>query len=146
MRTGFGCVLNSHAIANRMRIANENEMEMSLNQSVEYTHTCMRTSHTEHSTFCLISLKLGIHFTKTYKKQSSGVKNRVCSVKGLMLETSATHQIPQAKNIPYQPLLIKPVFSLLANEEKRFLKNTSLPVLISYIWSEIWYRKLEVRV
>ena len=36
-----------------------------------------------------------------------------------MLETSATHQIPQGKNIPYQPLLIKPIFSLLANTEKK---------------------------
>ena len=26
---------------------------------------------------------------------------------GITLETSATHHIPQAKNIPYQPLLIK---------------------------------------
>ena len=30
----------------------------------------------------------------------------VCSDEGLTLEMSATHQIPQAKNIPYQPLLI----------------------------------------
>ena len=28
--------------------------------------------------------------------------------------------IPQAKNIPYQPLLIKPIFSLLAHAEKQF--------------------------
>ena len=35
----------------------------------------------------------------------------VCSDEGLTLETSATHQIqPQAKNIPYQPLLIRPVY------------------------------------
>ena len=26
------------------------------------------------------------------------------------LETSATHHIPQATNIPYQPLLIKPIY------------------------------------
>ena len=31
-----------------------------------------------------------------------------CSDKGLMLETSAKHHIPLVKNIPYQPLLIKP--------------------------------------
>ena len=36
----------------------------------------------------------------------------------LTLETSATHQTPEAKNIPYQPLLVKPAFSLLANAEK----------------------------
>ena len=35
-----------------------------------------------------------------------------CSDEGLALETSATHYNPQAKNIPYQPLLIKPVFPL----------------------------------
>ena len=27
------------------------------------------------------------------------------------LETSAKHHIPQAKNIPYQPLLIKPIYN-----------------------------------
>ena len=42
----------------------------------------------------------------------------VCSDEGLTLETPATHYIPQAKNISYQPLLIKPIFSLLANVEK----------------------------
>ena len=49
----------------------------------------------------------------------------VCSDEGLTLETSATPQIPLAKNIPYQPLLIKPVFSLLANAEKTVLFKTS---------------------
>ena len=29
------------------------------------------------------------------------------SNEGLMIETPATHHIPQAKNIPYQPLLFK---------------------------------------
>ena len=47
--------------------------------------------------------------------------NFICSDEGLTLETSATHFIPQANNIPYQPLLIKPVFSLLAKAEKQFL-------------------------
>ena len=42
----------------------------------------------------------------------------VCPDEGLTLETSATHQIPQAKNIPYQHLLIKLVFSLFAIAEK----------------------------
>ena len=37
------------------------------------------------------------------------LKKTVCSDEGLTLETSATHQIPQTKNIPYQPLLIKPI-------------------------------------
>ena len=41
------------------------------------------------------------------------VASSVCSDKGLTLETSATHHIPQAKNIPYQPLLIKPVLEIL---------------------------------
>ena len=43
---------------------------------------------------------------------SSEQTKRVCSDEGLTLETSATHYIPQANNIPYQPLLIKPVCSL----------------------------------
>ena len=34
----------------------------------------------------------------------------VCFDEGLMLETSAKHHIPQATNIPYQPLLIKPIY------------------------------------
>ena len=33
-----------------------------------------------------------------------------CSDEWLTLETSAKHHIPQATNIPYQPLLIKPIF------------------------------------
>ena len=33
---------------------------------------------------------------------------------GLTLETSAKHYIPQAKNIPYQHLLIKPIFLFLS--------------------------------
>ena len=52
----------------------------------------------------------------------------VCSDEGLTLETSAKHHIPQATNIPYQPLLIKPIFSALAHAEKQFLFKTSLPV------------------
>ena len=40
----------------------------------------------------------------------------------------ATHQITQAKNIPYQPLLIKLVFSVLANAIQAFCFKTSLPV------------------
>ena len=46
--------------------------------------------------------------------------SRVCSDERLTLEMSATHHIPQAKNIPYQYLLIKPVFSLLAKAGKDF--------------------------
>ena len=46
---------------------------------------------------------------------------------GLTLEMSATHHIQQAQNMPYQPLLIKPVFSLLAHAEKTVFIKTSLP-------------------
>ena len=38
----------------------------------------------------------------------------VCSDEGLLLETSAKHHIPQATNIPYQPLLIKPIFKCIS--------------------------------
>ena len=49
---------------------------------------------------------------------------------GLTLLTSAKHHIPQATNTPYQPLLIKPIFSVLAHAEKQFFFKTSLPVFI----------------
>ena len=58
----------------------------------------------------------------------SGPKGSASSDEGLTLETSATNQTPQAKKIPYQPLLIKPIFSLLANAEKTQFFQTSLPV------------------
>ena len=45
-----------------------------------------------------------------------------------MLEMSAKHHIPQATYIPYQPLLIKPIFSVLAHAEKTVFFKTSLPV------------------
>ena len=37
----------------------------------------------------------------------------------------AKHHIPQATNMPYQPLLIKPIFSVLelAHAEKQFFQN-----------------------
>ena len=60
-------------------------------------------------------------------------RSRVCSGYGLRMETSATREIPQAKNIPYQPLLIKPVSSLLDNAEKnRVFSKTSLSVFICH--------------
>ena len=37
------------------------------------------------------------------------------SYEGLTLETSAEQHIPQTKNIPYQPLLIKPMRPLRAS-------------------------------
>ena len=37
----------------------------------------------------------------------------VCSDEGLTLETSATHHIPQATNIPYQLLSIEPLFCMI---------------------------------
>ena len=58
--------------------------------------------------------------TGVSKTSEEVMLGRVRSDDGLTLETLATNQIPQAKNIPYQPLLIKPIFYLLANEEKRF--------------------------
>ena len=47
----------------------------------------------------------------------------VCSDEGLTLEMSAKHHIPQATNIPYQPFLIKPIFSVLAHAEKQFFSK-----------------------
>ena len=44
-------------------------------------------------------------------------------------EQSLLH-IPQATNIPYQPLLIKPIFSVLAHAEKQFFFKSSLQEFI----------------
>ena len=38
---------------------------------------------------------------------ASKLNTGICSDEGLTLEISAAHHIPQAKNIPYQPWLIK---------------------------------------
>ena len=51
------------------------------------------------------------------------VFSRVCSDEGLTLETSAIHQTSRAKNIPYQLLLTKAYYCLLANAEKSFCSN-----------------------
>ena len=68
---------------------------------------------------------------------------RVCSDEGLMLETSAIHQTSQVNaqcksgydddNDDDQPLLIKPIFSLLANAEKHFFLKTSLPLFLKLV-------------
>ena len=53
----------------------------------------------------------------------------VCSDEGLTLETSAKHYIPQAKTYHNQPLLIKPIFNVLAHAEKKtpvFIKTSLL--------------------
>ena len=42
----------------------------------------------------------------------------------------AKHHIPQATNIPYQPLLIKPIFSVLAHAEKQFFTKLVIQCLI----------------
>ena len=39
---------------------------------------------------------------------------------GIVLKHFTTVHIPQAINLPYQPLLIKPIFSVLAHAEKQF--------------------------
>ena len=62
-------------------------------------------------------------------RKTSFEKNTVLSAptKDKSLETSATHHIPQAKNISYQPLLIKLVFLstsvwVLSNSPKQHRK------------------------
>ena len=58
-----------------------------------------------------------------------------CSDEGLTLETSAKHHIAQATNIPYQPLLIKLIFSVLAHAEKQgFFKTSHKEVLCLHIF------------
>ena len=56
-----------------------------------------------------------------YAEYGFDKQRAVCSNEGLTLETSAKHHIPQAKNIPYQPLLIKPIFNNIY--------STGIPVL-----------------
>ena len=83
----------------------------------------------KHSSWCIKHIK---------KYSTKFAKNRVCfscsesrtgyhfnvySDEGLTLETLAKHHIPQAINIPYQPLLIKPIFSVLAQAEKQFFSK-----------------------
>ena len=55
-----------------------------------------------------------------------------------MLEMSAKHHIPQAKDIPYQPLLIKPihVFNVLAHAEKQFLFSKLVFLNLSVLTSD----------
>ena len=46
----------------------------------------------------------------------------------------AKHHIPQATNIPYQPFLIKLIFSVLAQAEKQFFsKLVKIPVFIKVL-------------
>ena len=59
---------------------------------------------------------------KTLKRIREGLKDEG-SDEGLTLKTSAKHHIPQATNIPYQPLLTKLIFSVLAHAEKQFFQN-----------------------
>ena len=56
-----------------------------------------------------------------------------CSNERLTLETSAKHHISQATNITYQPLLMKPIFSVLVHVEKTVFFKTSLPVIKNLI-------------
>ena len=50
----------------------------------------------------------------------------------LTFRASAKHQIPQATtDTLYQPLLIKPMFSVLAHAEKQFVFKTNLPVFVN---------------
>ena len=55
-----------------------------------------------------------------------------------MLEMSAKHHIPQAKDIPYQPLLIKPihVFNVLAHAEKQFFFSKLVFLNLSVLTSD----------
>ena len=71
----------------------------------------------------------------SWRKPLSYRKSKVLRRRPLTLETSAIHQISQAKNIPYQLLLIKPIFSLLANAGKTcslFFKTANLPMFPNF--------------
>ena len=51
------------------------------------------------------------------------VRIAVCSDEGLTLKMLAKHHIPRAKNISYQPLLIKPIFNVLTHTKKQFFSK-----------------------
>ena len=53
----------------------------------------------------------------------SSVSPSSALTKDLTLETSAKNHIRQAKNIPYQPLLIKSIFGILTHAEKQFFSK-----------------------
>ena len=57
----------------------------------------------------MFAVTCGIWCLADVSSVSPSSEQTVCSDEGLTLETSAKHHIPQATNIPYQPLLIKPV-------------------------------------
>ena len=57
----------------------------------------------------------------------------VCPDEGLTLETSAKHHIPQAKNIPYQPLLIKPILTKFQPEGSVDSLGKRKQIVMSYI-------------
>ena len=74
---------------------------------------------------CLSSVGYGVLLTfRALALRRSRLVRLVCSDEGLTLETSAKYHIPQATNIPYQPLLVKPIFSVLAHAKKQgFFQN-----------------------
>ena len=71
---------------------------------------------------------------------SPSSEQTLCSDERLTLETSAKHHIPQAKNVPYLPLLIKPIFSALSHAEIFFFES-SLPML-NYVWQKRQCRRV----
>ena len=75
-----------------------------------------------------IFVACGIWCLADVSSVSPSSEQTVCSDEGLTLETSAKHHILQATNIPYQPLLIKPIFSVLAHGRKTVFFKTSLRV------------------
>ena len=57
--------------------------------------------------------------------------NKDCSDEGLTLETSAKHHIPQATYMPYQPLLIKPIFTYKVSTLRRIQDSDKRPPTLS---------------
>ena len=73
---------------------------------------------------CGIWCLAGVSSVSPLLEQTGELDNSpVCSDEGLTLETSSKHHIPQATNIPYQPLLIKPIFNVLVHGEKQFFSK-----------------------
>ena len=78
------------------------------------------------------------HLNTSFEKKPVFLRGRVvCSDEGQTLETSSKHHIPQATNIPYQPLLIKPIKKHLSSWEGRFIVVVAVLVIVIKIFLKV---------
>ena len=78
-----------------------------------------------------------------YQNQIKYTSKTVCSDEELTLDKSAKHHIPQATNIPYQPLLIKPIYTSNKTSLTDRLQNTQEYNTITCI-QKVWQLKVVI--